>query len=74
MHSAFMRLAHIASDFTCVYCTAAGTIFGTTDVYELSFFLIFLVVSLVFSGKYWVNSIAFLIQKGEEFEKLTQPL
>ena len=29
--------AHIASDFTCVYCTAAGTIFGTTDVYELGF-------------------------------------
>ena len=24
--------AHIASDFTCVYSTAAGTIFGTTDV------------------------------------------
>ena len=22
---------------TCVYCTAAGTIFGTTDVYELGF-------------------------------------
>ena len=29
--------AHIVSDFTCVYCTAAGTIFGTTDVYELGF-------------------------------------
>ena len=28
---------HIASDFICVYCTAAGTIFGTTDVYELGF-------------------------------------
>ena len=29
--------AHIASDFTCVYCAAAGTIFGSTDVYELGF-------------------------------------
>ena len=29
--------AHIASVVTCVYCTAAGTIFGTTDVYELGF-------------------------------------
>ena len=28
--------AHIASDFTCVYC-ADGTIFGTTDLYELGF-------------------------------------
>ena len=27
--------AHIAPDFTCVHCTDAGTIFGTTDVYEL---------------------------------------
>ena len=30
-------MAHIDSDFTCVYCTATGTIFGTTDVYELGF-------------------------------------
>ena len=32
-------MAHIASEFTCVYCTTstAGTIFGTTDVYELGF-------------------------------------
>ena len=29
-----MRKAHIASDFTCVYCAAGGTIFGTTDVYN----------------------------------------
>ena len=31
--------ASIALDFACVYCTrtAAGTIFGTTDVYELGF-------------------------------------
>ena len=29
--------AHIASDFTCVYCAAAETLFGTTDVYELDF-------------------------------------
>ena len=29
--------AHIASEFTCVFCTAAGTIFGTTGVYELDF-------------------------------------
>ena len=30
---------HSASNFTitCVYCDAAGTIFATTDVYELSF-------------------------------------
>ena len=32
-----MYATFIASDFTCVYYTAAGTIFGTTDVYELSF-------------------------------------
>ena len=32
------RAAHIALDFTYVYCTAAGTIFGTTDVYELDFY------------------------------------
>ena len=31
------RLERHTSDFTCVYCTAVGTIFGTTDVYELSF-------------------------------------
>ena len=39
MHSAFAlwRTAHIASDFTCVYCASAGTIFGTTDIYELCF-------------------------------------
>ena len=37
MHSAFFRPAHIASEFTCVYCAAAGTIYGTTDVYELRF-------------------------------------
>ena len=30
-------LANSASDFTCVHCAAAGTIFGTTDVYELGF-------------------------------------
>ena len=30
-------MASIALDFTCVYSTAAGTIFGTTDVYELGF-------------------------------------
>ena len=30
-------VAHIASDFTCVYYIAAGTLFGTTDVYELGF-------------------------------------
>ena len=40
-----MCVAHIASDFTRVYCTAAGTIFETTDVYELGC-LIFLLVSL----------------------------
>ena len=34
--------AHITSDFTCVFCAAAGTIFGTKD----SVFLIFLLVSL----------------------------
>ena len=32
----FVR-AHIASDFTCVYCAADGTIFRATDVYELVF-------------------------------------
>ena len=42
-----LYVAHIASDFSCVYCTVAGTIFGTTDVYELnSVFPIFLLVSL----------------------------
>ena len=33
----FLDSAHIASDFTCVICAAAGTIFGTTDVYVLGF-------------------------------------
>ena len=40
MHIAqrFFGPAHITSDFTCVYCAAAaGTIFETTDVYELGF-------------------------------------
>ena len=32
-----LHTANIASDFTCVYCADAGTIFGTTDVYELGF-------------------------------------
>ena len=32
-----LNAARIASDFTCVYCTATGTIFGTTDIYELGF-------------------------------------
>ena len=35
-----MYAAHIASDFTSVYCAecaAAGTIFETIDVYELGF-------------------------------------
>ena len=36
MHS-FLSAAHIASDFTCVYSAAAGTICGTTDVFELTF-------------------------------------
>ena len=31
------RTAQIASDFTCVYCATAVTIFGTTDVYEHGF-------------------------------------
>ena len=30
-------MTHIASDFTCVVCVSAGTIFGTTDVYEFGF-------------------------------------
>ena len=29
--------AHMASDFTCVYCTAAETFFGATDEYEIGF-------------------------------------
>ena len=39
MHIAqrLLRTAHIASDFTRVNCTAAGTLFGTTDVYEVGF-------------------------------------
>ena len=28
-------MAHIATEFTCVYYATAGTIFGTTEVYEL---------------------------------------
>ena len=35
MHSAFCT--RLTSPQTCVYITAAGTIFGTTDVYELGF-------------------------------------
>ena len=30
-------MAHIASDFTSVFCADAGIIFGTTDLYELGF-------------------------------------
>ena len=37
MQSAFLHAAHIASDFTRVYCAETGTIFGTTYVYELDF-------------------------------------
>ena len=32
-----MWTAYITSDFTCVNCAVTGTIFGTTDVYELGF-------------------------------------
>ena len=32
-----LHVAHIASEFICVYSAAAGTIFGTKDVYELGF-------------------------------------
>ena len=35
-----LRLANIASDFTCAYCAATGTIFGTTDVWYYTLFLI----------------------------------
>ena len=41
-------MARIASDFTCVYCTAAGTFFGTTDVYELSFSYLSISIFTVF--------------------------
>ena len=43
---AVLRLT-FASDFTCVYCTlaVAGTIFGTTDLYEYDF--TYLLVSLI---------------------------
>ena len=37
MHCAFLHAAYIASDFTCVYCAAAGTISWTKDAYELGF-------------------------------------
>ena len=37
----------ITSDFNCVYCAAAGTIFGTTYMCLNSVFLIFLLVSLL---------------------------
>ena len=36
-------MAHIAPDFTCVNCAAVGTIFETTDLYELVFKKILLV-------------------------------
>ena len=52
MHSAppFARgVAHIASEFTCVYCATAETIFGTTGVNELS--LSYLSIS-IFKMKY----------------------
>ena len=32
-----LYVASIASDFTCIYNTAVGTVFETTDVYELDF-------------------------------------
>ena len=44
-------VAHIASDFTYVYCTAVGTIFGTTDVYELGFSLIKSTTAFVYNLK-----------------------
>ena len=32
-----LQCLFVASDFMCVYCTISGTIFVTTDDYELSF-------------------------------------
>ena len=51
-------MAHIALHFTCVYSDAAGSIFGTTDVYELGFF-IFLLVSLV-NNRYFDRNLILL--------------
>ena len=43
--------AHIASDFTCVYCSAAGTILRTTDVYELDFSYLSISIFTLFVNK-----------------------
>ena len=45
--------ANIASDFTCVYCRAAGTIFGTTGVYELGFSYL----SISIFSLHWYNHV-----------------
>ena len=42
-------VAHIASDFTCVYCAVAGTIFGTTDIYQLSFSYLSINIFIVYT-------------------------
>ena len=58
MHSTAQHLlpaGHIASDFTCVYCAAAGTIFGTTDVYKFGFsYLSFGIFIGQYNVKYFV--------------------
>ena len=47
MHCGFLCAAHIAPDFTRVVCTDAVTIFETTDVYELGFSNLSILVSLM---------------------------
>ena len=42
----------------CVYCAAAGTIFGTTDVYELGIFIFLLASLLIVCGPLWGLSVS----------------
>ena len=56
-------MAHIASDFTCVYCAAAGTIFGTTDIYELGFSYLSLVSLVLYSVKIRKDCLIYPVNK-----------
>ena len=47
---------HSASGFTSVYCAAAGTIFGTTDVCELGFSYLSFSIYILYSAQYQDNT------------------
>ena len=60
-------MAHIASHCTCVNSAPAGTIFGTTDVYELGFS--YLSISIfTLDTQHSTTMCVFNAQKTESFE------